>query len=371
MSERRSIVGGWQIFATLLVTAVVLWAVRYAIVPFIIAAVIGFVTQPLLEWTQRKMGGHRWPAVILLYLVVVAFFGFFGYWIASTAVHELMSIAGKLPQIGRDLITAAIGPHGIKLLGTTYTPQMITAAALQALHDFMGPTQLAGIATIAIGMVVGGFLTLVLIPYFMVSGKRLAAGAIWLLPPERRHSVTDLLPKLVPMLRRYIVGICLVVVYTSVVGWIGFGLIFRLPNAVLLSVAVGMLELIPAVGPMTSMALVGLTGLQHTSTLGITFLMAYALALRLSIDNLVGPLVLGKSVKVHPVVIMFSFVCGAMLFGVIGLLFAVPVAACIRLVLAHYYAEPIAPSGDAEPEVIQRSPQSSVRVRGTAASDRY
>jgi predicted PurR-regulated permease PerM len=162
-----------------------------------------------------------------------------------------------------------------------------------------------------------------------------------------------------------------VVLYTAVAGWIGFGLLFHLPQAVLLSVAVGVLELIPAVGPMTSMTLVGLTGLQQTSTAGLIFLMGYAVALRLSIDNLVGPLVLGRSVKVHPVVVMFAFVCGAMLFGVIGLLFAVPVAACIRLILDHYYAEPIAPGGDAEPEAIQISPQSSIPVSGTAAPDPY
>ncbi|MGH7212377.1 MAG: AI-2E family transporter [Acetobacteraceae bacterium] len=371
MSERRSLVGGWQIFATLIVTATVLWVVRFAIIPFIIAAVIGFVTQPVLEWAQRRMGGRRWPGVVLLYLVVVGFFGFVAYWIASTAARDLVSVASRLPQIARGLITAATGPHGIKLLGTTYTPEAITAAAFQALHNLIGPPQLATLATVSIGLVVGGFLTLVLIPYFMVSGPRLAAGAIWLVPPERRHSVIELLPKLVPMLRRYIVGICAVVLYTSVVGWLGFGLLFRLPHAVLLSVAVGMLELIPAVGPMTSMALVGLTGLQQTSTLGLVFLMGYAIALRLSIDNLVGPLVLGRSVKVHPVVVMFAFVCGAMLFGVIGLLFAVPVAACIRLVLSHYYAEPIAPGGDAEPKAVQMSPQSSVPVRGTAASDTY
>jgi predicted PurR-regulated permease PerM len=183
--------------------------------------------------------------------------------------------------------------------------------------------------------------------------------------------VVELLPKIIPLLRRYIVGICAVVLYTAVAGWIGFGLLFHLPQAVLLSVAVGVLELIPAVGPMTSMTLVGLTGLQQTSTAGLIFLMGYAVALRLSIDNLVGPLVLGRSVKVHPVVVMFAFVCGAMLFGVIGLLFAVPVAACIRLILDHYYAEPIAPGGDAEPEAIQISPQSSIPVSGTAAPDPY
>jgi predicted PurR-regulated permease PerM len=72
--------------------------------------------------------------------------------------------------------------------------------------------------------------------------------------------------------------------------------------------------------------------------------MAFAVGLRLSIDNLVGPLVLGKAARLHPVVVIMAFVCGAMLFGVVGLLLAVPVAVCIKLTLEHYYAEPVAPN---------------------------
>ena len=54
---------------------------------------------------------------------------------------------------------------------------------------------------------------------------------------------------------------------------------------------------------------------------------------------------------------VFAAVIGAMLFGIIGLLLAVPTSACIVIVLQYYYAEPIAPGGEAEPE--------PVRVAGT------
>src|SRR5205085_392513 len=104
------------------------------------------------------------------------------------------------------------------------------------------------IGQLGIGALFGLFLTLVLTPYFMISGPRLAAGAIWLIPPERRKSVTDLLPKIIPALRRYLLGIFLVVVYTSLIAWIGFGPVFALPGAVLLAVTVGVLELMPVIG---------------------------------------------------------------------------------------------------------------------------
>jgi predicted PurR-regulated permease PerM len=101
------------------------------------------------------------------------------------------------------------------------------------------------------------------------------------------------------------------------------------------------LELVPVVGPLASATIVGFVALQQSSLGSAVFLMAFAIGLRVSIDNLVGPLVLGEAARIHPVVVIIAFVCGAMLFGIVGLLLAVPVAVCIKTALEHYYAEPI------------------------------
>jgi hypothetical protein len=74
------------------------------------------------------------------------------------------------------------------------------------------------------------------------------------------------------------------------------------------------------------------------------FLFGFAIALRLSIDNIVEPIVLGEAARLHPVVVIISCVCGAILFGVVGLLIAVPMAVCIKVTLRQYYAEPIVDS---------------------------
>ena len=114
VTERRSLVGGWQIFATLDVTAMVLW----------VGALCG---NPLHhrrgDWLRHAAGARMgaadiWaadagPACCCFTSLVVAFFGFAGYWIGHTAARDLMSVAGRLPQIARDLITAAVGPGGI------------------------------------------------------------------------------------------------------------------------------------------------------------------------------------------------------------------------------------------------------------------
>jgi predicted PurR-regulated permease PerM len=339
--QRRSRVGGWAIAAVLAVLAVLLYAIRYALLPFVFAVAIGFVTDPLINALQRRAGTPRWVAAIALYLVLLGALGAAGYWLGTLAVADFLSFAGHAPEILHHLVGQAFGDNGVTLFGQTYHPEQLVGELSSAVHGALGVGAVTQIAGLAISLIFGSFLLLVLTPYFMISGPRLAAGAIWLIPPERRQSVEVLLPKLVPALRRYLIGIFLVMVYTSLLAWIGFGPVFHLPHASLLAVTVGILELVPVVGPLSSATLVGVIALQQASIWSTVFLIGFTIALRLSIDNVVGPVVLGQAARIHPVVVIISFVCGAMLFGVVGLLLAVPVVVCVKTALEHYYSEPI------------------------------
>lgn len=342
MTERRSLVGGWPIAIVGMVLLLLAYTLRYTLVPFVFATMIGFVLDPVLASSAQRLHGHRWPMALLLSVLIIGFAGFGVYWVGSTAFHDFSQMFAKLPHLIRSGVRSLVGARGVTLFGRHYSPQQASATIINGGSNLINAAQVMLAVKIGVGTVAGFVLTLVLIPYFLVSGRRLADGALWLIPPERRRSVQQMLPQLVPMLRRYVAGLFCVVTYTAVVAYIGLGLIFHVKAAALLSVVVGFLELIPVVGPITSMALIGLTASQQNLWSAV-FLMAYALALRLSIDNLVGPFALGRAVTIHPVVVIFGFVIGAMLFGIIGLLLAVPTAACIKLVLEHYYAEPIAP----------------------------
>jgi predicted PurR-regulated permease PerM len=330
----------------LAIVAIILYAVRYALLPFVFAAAIGFVTDPLIVAAQRRSNAPRWVVAASAYIMLLLLVGLLGYAVGVNATRDLLQLADQTPALARNLIEQAAGPNGLVLFGTTYTADDIMNAIGAGFHELMATGIVAKAGGLTIGALFALALTFVLAPYFMISGPRLVAGAIWLIPPEGRHSVQELLPKIVPMLRRYLIGIALVVIYASTVAWIGFGPVFHLSNAVLLAITVGVLELVPVIGPVSSATLVGIVAVQQASLQTAILLVSFVIALRLSIDNLVGPLVLGSATRLHPVVIIAAFTCGAMLFGIAGLLLAVPVAVCIRIALEHYYAEPVRPEED-------------------------
>ena len=311
--------------------------------PFVFAIAIAFVTDPLIRAGQRRLRLPRWVVGALVYVVLVLLFAATLYAIGANAAHDLTQMAERGPATLHKFVEDIVGPNGIALFGNTYRADDVMQALSATAEKLIAAGAIVQLGSLGVGALFGLFLTLVLTPYFMISGPRLAAGAIWLIPPERRNSVTDLLPKIIPALRRYLLGIFLVVVYTSFIAWIGFGPVFALPGAVLLAVAVGILELVPVIGPLSSAILVGIVAAQQATLTAAALLMGFVLALRLSIDNIIGPIVLGHAARLHPVVVIAGFVCGAMLFGVVGLLLAVPMAVCIKIALEHYYAEPIRP----------------------------
>jgi len=217
-SRQRSFVGGWAIAVVLAVLALLLYEIRTALLPFVFAVAVAFVTDPLIVSVQQRLGSPRWLVATMLYLFILASLGGTAYWIGATAVADLMQVVARAPEILRRFIGEAIGSQGVTFFGQTYTPDELVQALGREVQGIIGLTVVERAAGLAISVLFGTFLTPVLMPYFMISAPRLAAGSIWLLPPERRRSVEDLLPKIVPVLRRYLIGLFLVVVYTSGVG---------------------------------------------------------------------------------------------------------------------------------------------------------
>jgi predicted PurR-regulated permease PerM len=148
-----------------------------------------------------------------------------------------------------------------------------------------------------------------------------------------------LLPPMAAVLRRFYVGVLIIVAFTAVAAWIGYGVCLHVPDAGLLALVLGVLETVPAIGPMFSAVIVGVAALQLHSPAVMAVMVGYAIGLRLVIDDIVAPSVLGRFVTVHPVVVMLAYALGAVLFGVTGLLLAVPAAACARIWLEAEYGD--------------------------------
>jgi predicted PurR-regulated permease PerM len=132
------------------------------------------------------------------------------------------------------------------------------------------------------------------------------------------------------------------VLYTSIAAYFGLGLFLHLGHAVILAILTGILETIPVVGPAASAIMGGLAAMNRATTFAnILEFGIYLLVLRVSIDQILGPIVLGKAARVSPVLVMFCFLSGAVLFGITGVILAVPFALSIKVILEAVYGDPL------------------------------
>jgi predicted PurR-regulated permease PerM len=201
------------------------------------------------------------------------------------------------------------------------------------------PEQIIGFAIWGFGAMMGGVLTCALFGFFLFTGRELAQGMLWLVPPAHRPLARSLAVKVDPVLAHYLEGIFIIVLFTSTVTFIITGLVFHISHAFFLALAVGLLELIPVIGPILSFITFGLVAVQQASFAMIIWFGVFAIGLRLAIDQLVGPVVLGRAAQIPPVVVMFAFLAGGTLYGFLGVLLAIPVAAAVKIILADFYDE--------------------------------
>lgn len=319
-----------------------LYLVRGILLPFVIAGIVAYVCTPLVDGLAARLRVPRWVFALAVVLVLMAFASLVAWLGVPALLRETERVAGDLRGTVQGFMEALIGKRTITLMGESINAASLATYAVDGLRAWLGQdARIAYVAAFGVAGFFGVILLWVLLGYFLIDAHRLASGLLWLVPPARRPLVLQVWRELDPLLRRYFIGVALVVVYASVAAYIGLGVALGLHHAVFLAMLTGLLEVFPIVGPAAAAVIAGLVAVRHAaSAWDILAYILYATALRVSIDQFFGPIVLGRAARVRPIVVIFCFLSGGILFGVVGVILAVPVALTVKVVLANLYGEP-------------------------------
>jgi predicted PurR-regulated permease PerM len=326
----------------LVVTALILYEIQWILPPFVFAALIAYICTPPIDWMAARARLPRALFASITFLILLLIAALVGWLGIPPLVRELTRVLTDFQSIVQALANAALGEGKVSVFGTTADAGQVTQAVVGAVRSWLGQAgNLALLGGVGFASMFGAILTLVLLCYFLLTGPSLARGALMLVPPKQRPLIVHICLQLDPVLRRYFVGVLVVVAYASVAAYIGLGLFLGIPHAAFLALLTGFLEMLPVVGPGASAVIAGLVAVHYAKGIGPIFAYAmYATALRISIDQVFGPLALGTAARVHPVLVILCFLAGGLLFGVIGVIMAVPVALVVKVTLAWLYDEP-------------------------------
>jgi predicted PurR-regulated permease PerM len=340
MSTRMAIV--LVILAALLINQL-----QWVLLPFVIAGLLAYICTPAIEWLTARTGLPRALYAIAIFLVLLLFASLLGLLGLPSMVNGLRGIVTDLQGIAANAARTLIGNSQVTLLGEPMNADQIAAAAVTSVRGWLANAgRLAALGTATFATLFGAFLTLVLLFYSLFSGPAIVRGVLALVPPGQRPLIRHVATQVDPVLRRYFLGVIAVIAYASAAAYVGLGLFLGIPHAVFLALLTGLLEMMPVIGPGAAAVIAGLVAMRYATGVGPIIAYAlYATALRLSIDQLIGPIVLGSAARVHPVVVIFCFLAGGALFGVVGIILSVPAALVVRTSLAILYDEPQAAPG--------------------------
>jgi len=341
---------GWAIALAVLLALLLAYPLRFVLLPFVAAGALTYVARPLVRWLQRRFNFPRWSAALVAFLVFLGILAAAGYGIATTLVPELSRMTSESPKLLEQFLSNLFHGHNIQLAGRTITAHEAANDAIRSVQKYADPDQIVEVAVTGVTAMMGLVLTVVLLAFFLFGGPGLAQGFLRLVPPRLRPRLRALARAVDPMLGRYLRGLVVVVLFTSGATYVVTGMIFHVSHAILLAIAVGLLELLPVIGPLLSFITFGLVAVQETGFATIIGFGAFAIGLRLIIDQVVGPLVLGRAARIPAVVVIFAFLAGGVLYGMLGVLLAIPLAATVKIVLLDLYGEgaPVPASTDSE-----------------------
>jgi predicted PurR-regulated permease PerM len=331
----------WTIVGVLIIIAVATWGFLHivdALAPFIFGALISFLCRPLLRLFMR-LGLPRGLAVAATFLVVAAVVG-------GAIVLILPQIAAQLEQLMRSLpeywqrlqVLVSQFVATMKVL-----PGPAKSAIDQMLNSMGDNIKNAAAAIVQFVFAAGGsalgfgfnvFLGFILSIWFLLDGPGISKWMLWVIPPAWHDDAYRIGHAFNDSFGGYIRGTAINMTITFIACAIGF-MVIGLPYGWFVALAIGALAVIPYLGPILGAVIAAAIGFTVSPVLGIETLLI-VIVVEQVVDSVISPLVMGKSVSLHPVAILFALSIGGVLGGFFGILLAIPIAAAIYTVYLYY-----------------------------------
>ena len=327
----------WTVFLFALVIAAA-YAIREALVVFALALFFAYMLMPLVGFVERVTPRRlsRTFALGLVYLGFVAVLVFLAITTGSRIAEEASSLAGSLP----DLVKNKQWVQTVPLPAWLEPVRSRIAGAVLREIDAGGRDILPFMKNIGESLVsqAGYLLYVIVVPilafFFLKDGPRLRESVIDSFSDGgRRAMLDDILSDINRLLGQYIRAIILLA-FSSFACYSVFLSATGAPYGMLLAVFAGLLDFIPAAGPLTAGALVlivgGLSGYTH-----VLAFVVFWIVFRLFQDYVLAPYLMGSGVELDPLLVLFGVIAGERIAGVTGMFFSVPVIATLRVVFVR------------------------------------
>lgn len=325
-----------------------LYKIQAVIFYLIIALVLTLIANPIVEFLRRKLKFSNTLAVVVtLFFFILIIFG-----IIMMFVPLIISQSNNLSLLNTKAIEKNIlelsnqamvylDSHNIDSKKLLNTNQWLSKINFDFFTTFFNSI-LTTISNIGVGLASVFFISFFFLKdkvMFLVSAKKI-------LPDTHEEQILNSVTKINELLSRYFIGLLLQLLIIFILYLIVL-LIFGIENALIIAFLCAILNIVPYIGPLISTIIAGfLTMMSHlgedfqTDILPTTFFVLIGFFIVQLIDNNISqPLIFSKSVNSHPLEIFLVILISGFLFGIMGMIIAVPLFTIIKVIAKEFFPD--------------------------------
>lgn len=314
------------------------------LIPFFWGFGIAYILNPMLLRLENKYKLKRFPAMIICYLVFFGFIGLFITIVTPIILQNLFDIVKYLPDYMNALQswfdnTLLTFPLIEKLNLVDYIKTNISGISTM-IFEFLNLT-INGVLTKVIGVTSGllKFIVGIIVSVYILNEKESFANSSKkfiksMFGEMKSKKIISFFQLCNGVLLNFFIGKAIDSFIIGIIAFIGFSLM-KAPYALLLSLIVGITNMIPYFGPFIG-AFPAILITLFVSPIKAFWVAVFILVLQQVDGNIIGPKILGEKVGISPFYIILSILIGGGFFGMLGMLFAVPLFKIISILLNNY-----------------------------------
>jgi predicted PurR-regulated permease PerM len=322
------------------------------LVPMMLSGFMYYLLRPLVKVLEKKKL-NRAIAILLIYIVFIGLFVLFWVLVWPTLQEQIQNFIDNTPYLVQGLQDQFNKLQNNPMLSRFFKGDSDLATRLsEYLNDAIAwvtnsMSNLIGV----ISSIVVVIATLPIILYYMLKdGHKLSPILQSLIPKKYRKEGQDMLKDIDSALSSFIVTRVLLNVVLGIILYIGF-LIIGLPYSLLLALISIPLNFIPYVGSLLAAVPVLIVGFIESPTMALWALIIIVIAQQIQ-DNVLSPIIYGKSLDVHPLTTVVLVLVGGDFYGIIGVLIALPVYMIIKIIFLRIYEIIVAERVEEVPEPV-------------------
>ncbi len=310
--------------------------------PIVLAGVLFYLFNPLIDWVEKKFRINRVWTISGLFVVIILLLVWGVVALIPVVRNQATDFLKNWPDYWNHLVNQLeiwlndprMGQFQKEFdqLTKSTTSSFSKWASSIANHTF---TSVSGVISSVTKIIVGLITMPFILFYLLKDGHRLPKYLAHFLPIQKRKGFIELLDEINGKLSGYIRGQLIVAFCVAVMFFVGYAII-GLKFALTLGIAAGVLNLIPYLGSFLAMVPSIVLAAFISPWMLVKVLIVFAIEQTIE-GRSISPLILGTNLAIHPVTILIVLLASGRMFGVLGVIFGIPVYAVGKVVLTHLF----------------------------------